>query len=96
MTPIEHDLQTMVDHEKGRIFTVMKLLYYVVSNDSPLLAYIDQCKIHMHLATSTIPSSFEYSSYANMTSSMGFLDAISLNLYLSLIEEVKKIKFIRY
>ena len=43
----------------------------------------------MHLATPNMPSSFEYSSYVNMTSGMGFLDAISQNLYLSLIEEVK-------
>ena len=79
----------MVDREKGRIFTVMKLLYFVISNDQPLLIYIDQYKIHMHLATPNMPSSFEYSSYANVTSSMEFLDAISQNLYLSLIEEVK-------
>ena len=43
----------------------------------------------MHLATPNMSSSFEYSSYANVTSLIEFLDAISQNLYLSLIEEVK-------
>jgi hypothetical protein len=89
VTSIETDLQTMVDREKERILTIMKLLYFVVGNDHPLLAYVDQCKIHMHLTTPNMPSSFEYSSYANVTLTMGFLDAISQNLYLSLIEEVK-------
>jgi hypothetical protein len=43
----------------------------------------------MHLATPNMSSSFEYSSYPNVTSVMGFFDAISQNLYLSLIEEIK-------
>jgi hypothetical protein len=89
VAPIESNLQTMVDREKGRILTVMKLLYFVVNNDQPLLAYVDQCKLHVHLATPNMPSSFEYLSYANVTSAMEFLDAISQNLYLRLIEEVK-------
>ena len=89
MAPIESGLQTMVDRENGRILTVMKLLYFVVNNDHPILAYVDQCKIHMDLATPNMPSSFEYSLYANVTSAMGFLDVIFENLYLSLIEEVK-------
>ena len=33
VAPIEPGLQTMVDCEKGRILTVIKLLYFVVSND---------------------------------------------------------------
>ena len=41
------------------------------------------------MATPNMPYSFEYSSYANVTSVMGFLDAISQNLFLNLIEEVK-------
>ena len=89
MTPIKLGLQTIVDCEKRKILTVMKFLYFVVSNDQPLFAYVDQCKIHMHLATPNMPSSFECSSYANVTSVMRFLDAISQNLYLNLIEEVK-------
>ena len=89
VTSIELGLQTMVDREKGRILTVMKLLHFVVSNDQPLVAYVDQCKLHMHMATPNMPSSFEYSSYANVTSAMGFLDAISQNLYLSTTEAVK-------
>ncbi|KAG0593808.1 hypothetical protein M758_UG021100 [Ceratodon purpureus] len=89
VAPIEPGLQTMVDREKGRILTVMKLLYFVVSNDQALLAYVDQCKLQMHLATPNMPSSFEYSSYANVTSAMGFLDAISQNLQSGLVEEVK-------
>ena len=43
----------------------------------------------MHMATPNMPSSFEYSSDVNVTSTMGSLNAISHNLYLSLIEEVK-------
>ena len=89
MAPIESDLQTMVDREKGRILTVMKLLYFVVSNDEPLLAYVDHCKIHMHLATPNMSFSFEYSWYANVILAIGFFDARSHNLYLSLIKEVK-------
>ena len=75
---------------KGRFFTVIKFLYFVVSNDQPLFVYDDQCKIHMHLAISNKSSSLEILSYANVTSAVGFLDAISQNLYLSLVEEVKK------
>ena len=44
----------------------------------------------MHLAISNKSSSLEILSYANVTSAVGFLDAISQNLYLSLVEEVKK------
>ena len=42
-TPIEPSLQLMVDHEKARILTVMKVLYFVVYNDLPLLQYVEQC-----------------------------------------------------
>ena len=89
MASIELGLQTIVDREKERILIVMKLLYFVVSNGQPLLACVDQCKIHIHLTTPNMPSSFESLSYANVTSAMGFLDATSHNLYLSLIEEVQ-------
>ena len=89
MALIEFGLRTIMYYEKGRILIVMKLLYFIVSNDQPLFAYVDQCKIHMHLATPNMSSSFEYLSYANVTSAMEFLDANSKNLYLNLIEEIK-------
>jgi hypothetical protein len=86
---IESGLQTMVDRKKGIILRVMKLLYFVVGNDEPLLAYVDQYKIQMHLTILNMPSFFEYSSYANVTLMMRLLDATFYKLYLSLIEEVK-------
>jgi hypothetical protein len=67
VTPIELGLQTMVDREKEIILRVMKLLYFVVGNDQPLLAYVDQYKIQIHLTIPNMPSSFEYSSYTNVT-----------------------------
>ena len=58
VTPIESGIQTMVDHEKRSILTVIKLLYFVVSNYQPSIIYVDQCKLHMHMTTSNIPSFF--------------------------------------
>jgi hypothetical protein len=86
-TPIEPALQVMVDREKGRILTLMKLLYFVVYNDQPLLNYIDQCKIHTLLSTPDMPASVEYSSYTNVTAGMGFLSSISQHE--SLLSEIK-------
>ena len=77
-------------------FHSLKLLYFVVSNDQPLRAYVNQCKIYMHMTTPNMSSSFEFLSYVNVTLTIGLLDAISQNLYLSLIEKVKKIQFIPY
>ena len=88
--PIEPGLQNMVDREKGRIFIVMKLLYFVVYNDLPLLHYVEQCKIHMFLSTPDMPANTEYSSYTNVTAAMGFLDAISQHLGSNLVHEVKR------
>ena len=88
-TSIEPGLQVMVDHEKVRILTVMKLLYFVVYNDLPLLQYVEQCRIHALLSTSNMPTTIEYSSYTNVTVGMGFLSAISKHLRKSLLSEVK-------
>jgi hypothetical protein len=88
-TPIEHALQMMVDREEGRIFTCIKLLYFVVHNDQPLLYYFDPCKIHMLLSTRDMPASIEYSSYTNATAEMGFLSFISQHLHESLLSKVK-------
>ena len=77
MALIESGLRIIMDCENERILIVMKLLYFIVSIDQPLLAYVDQCKIHIHMATLYIPSSFEYLSYANVTSTIEFLDANS-------------------
>ena len=79
----------MVDREKARILTVMILLYFVVYNDLPLLQYVEQCRIHALLSTSDMPASAEYSSYTNVTSRMGFLNAIFEHLRESLLSEVK-------
>jgi hypothetical protein len=88
-TPIELALQVMVDREKGRILTIMKLLYFVVYNDQPLLNYVDQCKIHTLLSTPDMPASVDYSSYTNVTAGIGFLSSISQHLHESLLSEVK-------
>jgi hypothetical protein len=90
VTPIEPGLQNMVDRENGRILIVMKLLYFVVYNDLPLLHYIEQCKIHMLLSTPDMPANIEYLSYTNVTAAMSFLDAISQHLRLNLVYEVKR------
>ena len=50
-TSIEPDFQVMVDREKARIHTIMKLLYFVVYNELPLLQYVEQCQIHALLST---------------------------------------------
>lgn len=93
IAPTKPDLQTIVDHEKRRIFTVTKFLYFVVSNYKSLLIYVDPCKINMHMATLNVSSSLEYSSHANVTSTMEFLDAISQKLYLNLLRRSKVIQF---
>ena len=79
----------MVDCEKARILTVMKLLYFVVYNDLPLLQYVEQCRIHALLSTPDMPTTVEYSSYTNVTVGMGFLSAIFEHLKKSLLSEVK-------
>jgi hypothetical protein len=90
VTPIEPSLQNMVDRKNGRILIVMKLLYFLVYNDLPLLHYVEQCKIHMLLSTPDIPANTEYLSYTNVTAAMGFLDVISQHLSSNLIHEVKR------
>ena len=75
-TLIEPGLQAMVDHEKARILTVLKLLYFVVNNDFPLLQYVEQCQIHALLSTPNMLAIVEYSSYTNVTAGMGFLTTI--------------------
>lgn len=74
---IEPSLQTMVGREKDKIITAMKLLYFVVYSDQPLLHYVEQCKVHMHFFTPDMHASMEYSHYTNVTAMMGFLDAIA-------------------
>lgn len=86
----------MMNRGNRRILTIIKFLYIVISNDRPLLVYVDQLKTCIYMTTSKMPFLFENSSYANVKSTRKFLDAISQNLYLSLIEKVKKIQFIPY
>jgi hypothetical protein len=66
-TLIEPTLQVLVDYEKMKIFICMKLLYFVIYKDQPLLHYVDQCKIHMLLSIFDMLVSIEYSSYINVT-----------------------------
>ena len=75
--------------ENEKILTFMKILYFVVSNDHPLLTYIDQYKINIYPITPNMSYFFILSSYANVISTMRYLDAVSQNLYLSLTQEVK-------
>ena len=79
----------MVDCEKARILTIMKLLYFVIYNDLPLLQYVEQCQIHTLLSTFDMPTIVEYFSYTNVTIGMEFLSAISKHLKESLLSEVK-------
>ena len=88
-TSIEPGLQVMVDREKAIILIVMKLLYFVVYNDLPLLQYVEQCRIHALLSTPDMPTIVEYSSYTNVIAGMGFLSAIFEHLRESLFSEVK-------
>ena len=89
VTPIEPGLQIMVDRENSRILIVMKLLFFVVYNDLPLLHYVEQCKIHMLLSTPDMPANTEYSSHINVTATIDFLDVISQHLSSNLVHEVK-------
>ena len=79
----------MMNRGNRRILTIIKFLYIVISNDRPLLVYVDQLKTCIYMTTSKMPFLFENSSYANVKSTRKFLDAISQNLYLSLIEKIK-------
>ena len=85
-TPTKLSLEVIVDHENARILTVMKLLYFIVYNDLPLLQYVEQCQIHTLLSTPNMPATVEYS---NVIVGMRFLNAISEHLRGSLLNEVK-------
>ena len=88
-TSIESGFKAMIDHEKARLLIIMKLLYFVIYNNLPLLQYVEQCQIHALLSTLDMQEIVEYSSYTNVIVGMEFLSAISKNLRKSLLNELK-------
>ena len=67
----------------------MKLLYFVVYNDLPLLQYVEQHQIHALLSILDMLATIKYSSYTKFTIGMGFLSAISKHLRGSFLSELK-------
>ncbi|MCO5579656.1 hypothetical protein L7F22_033513 [Adiantum nelumboides] len=74
--PIEKHIELMVDSERGRIITVMQVMFHIVKEDMSFESFERNCSFHMYMHTPNMPISSEYSAYTNPTSGKEFLSAI--------------------
>ncbi|MCO5597856.1 hypothetical protein L7F22_051941 [Adiantum nelumboides] len=78
--PIEMHVEEIVDANKARVITTMKLMYFIAQRDLSIATYEELCELAMELKVPNMPKSREYSSYTSRASGYQFLYAFAIYL----------------